>query len=102
MSGGDRHYVKLLDGQCCPPAMLPPATVQAASAWLAVQQSGQSDWCYQQLRKHLCSVAAAGGNTALRLQTRQALQKLQFSILTGNMALAARQNQQVGQALGVG
>jgi hypothetical protein len=74
---------------------LPPAILQAASAWLTAQQSGQSDWCFQQLRKHLCSVAAAGSNTALRLQTRQALQKLQFSILTGNMALAARQNQQV-------
>lgn len=69
--------------------------VQAAAAWANLDSTDQSDWCYQQLRKHLCSVAAAGANDGLQLETRRALQRLQFSILIGNLSLAARQGQQV-------
>ena len=69
---------------------------QAAAAWSSVKQQEVTDWCYQQLRKHLCSVGAAGTNEALRLDTRRALQRLQFSILAGNLGLAARQGHQVG------
>lgn len=83
----------LLTSHTCP-------CLQAASAWHGVQQGEQADWCYLQLRKHLCSITAAGANPALQLDTRRALQRLQFGILTGNLGLAARQKHQVGQCLG--
>lgn len=70
---------------------------QAASAWAAAHETATAEWCYQQLRKHLLSVAAAGANEALQLDTRRALQRLQFSILGGNLCLAARQGLQVGK-----
>lgn len=84
-----RHICLLLTFHAC-------LCLQAASAWHGVQQREQSDWCYLQLRKHLCSITAAGANSALQLDTRRALQRLQFGILTGNLGLAARQKHQVG------
>jgi hypothetical protein len=77
-----------MNHNCCP-------WLQAASAWAAIEQTDPSDWCYQQLCKHLCSIAAAGANQDLRLDTRRALQRLQFTVLSGNLSLAARQGHQV-------
>jgi hypothetical protein len=78
---------------CC--GCLAGCALQVAAAWSSLGLTGPADWCHQQLRKHLCSVAAAGANQELQLQTRRALQRLQFDILTGNLSLAARQGHQV-------
>lgn len=71
--------------------------MQAAAAWMAVKPPGvaHADWCYLQLRKHVCSISEAADDAGLELAARQALQRLLLTALTGNLALAARQGQQV-------
>lgn len=68
---------------------------QAGSRWSAAGGAAASDWCYQQLRKHLPAINKAGQDTQLGLGLRQQLQGLQLQVLQGSLAMAARQGHQV-------
>lgn len=69
--------------------------LQVASSWADIGAQDCADWCYLQLRKHLCSIKQAEEDVRQQLPVRKSLQKLLFAILQGNILFVARQGQQV-------
>eukprot|EP00775_Hariotina_reticulata_P012281 gene12281-12417_t len=76
------------------------AMAQVASSWESVSAVEPADWCYLQLRKHICSVTSLGQDQRLQLTIRQELQRLLIHILHGNISMAAREQHQVLLQLG--